>query len=429
MEAVIKLKEYRKLLGLTQAELAKGISNRSLISQIEKGLVKPSLSLLRQYSVRLQCELDDLFGGEMVLEMIDVSSTLAEMELLLTNRKPCRHLEADFILLEQVSNQISKQEKALLYYCRGLYCRYYSKEMNEAVQYLEASFSFYIQTRLFNEKIRCANELADLLIELDQTDQSFLYLEAAYKLVIKHKIDGIEQIRLMVSMGMAHAKIGEHRSAIRLLTTAIENSNEANIKFKPGQIHMVLGICFKREGLFEQALEHYEKSLHYYEAATDLLNAGGILTNIGIVHRLLQHYDEAIRHVTYACNVFSELNDPIGQLNASYELAAAHFYRGNHKEVLEIFKRVQKLKKEGLPPFTLVKFLLMAGDAHMLATKSEQALSHYKQAYKDPSNTAEQKKHVFAHVVQSLTAQQLTEQLTDWNKVMKEDTDLFKFLY
>ncbi|KIL51107.1 tetratricopeptide repeat protein [Jeotgalibacillus campisalis] len=429
MTAVIKIKEYRKQRKMTQAELAKGISNRSLIGQIEKGMVQPSLYLLRQYSIRLQCTLEDLIGEEPKLDLIDIMSTLSELELVLTNRNPYTHLDADLYLLESGLQQLSNQEKALLYYCRGFYCRYYTKELHESAGYFERSFSFYEQTSLYNEKIRCANELADLLIELNQVDKSFLYLEAAYKKVIKFKMDGIEKIRLMVNMGMAHAKIGEHRSAIRMLTSAIEAEHEAKIDYKPGQVHMVLGICFKREGFFERALEHYEKALHHYEAGSDLLNAGGILTNIGIVHRLLHNYDEAIRHLTYSYHVFCKLDDSLGQLNASYELAATQFYRGDHSEVLAIFKKVQELKTEGLPPFTYVKLLLMVGDVFMHKDKTKEALTHYKRAYRTSSNTADQKKQVYVHVVQSLTTHKQIDRLTDWNNVMKKDAAQFKFLY
>ncbi len=48
----LKIKEMRTLQKMTQEELSKGIVNRSFISQLEKGMVSPSIETLEKLAHR-----------------------------------------------------------------------------------------------------------------------------------------------------------------------------------------------------------------------------------------------------------------------------------------------------------------------------------------------------------------------------------------
>jgi transcriptional regulator with XRE-family HTH domain len=61
----LNVRKRRELYGLTQAELAKrAMCTRQMITYIESADKIPSLALVRQLSVALNCKIDDLVNGE-----------------------------------------------------------------------------------------------------------------------------------------------------------------------------------------------------------------------------------------------------------------------------------------------------------------------------------------------------------------------------
>lgn len=74
----MKMIQFRKLMGMTQAELAARCeTTQQTIAKIENGLVDPKFSTLRKVADALNCELPDLFFSrvEFVSQINEVVST------------------------------------------------------------------------------------------------------------------------------------------------------------------------------------------------------------------------------------------------------------------------------------------------------------------------------------------------------------------
>lgn len=64
IEQMIKLKNLRKMRGLTQGDLAWriGAKNANTIYQYEAGVRSPSVKTLRKIAQALECTIDDICG-------------------------------------------------------------------------------------------------------------------------------------------------------------------------------------------------------------------------------------------------------------------------------------------------------------------------------------------------------------------------------
>ena len=94
---------YRKLRGLTQADLADMVGiKQPHISRIEKGDEGPPLSLFRAIAESLDVQLSDLFSEEM---------TKAEMELLSGFRRLPRNLQDGWVSMAQAAAQPQTEDQ------------------------------------------------------------------------------------------------------------------------------------------------------------------------------------------------------------------------------------------------------------------------------------------------------------------------------
>jgi transcriptional regulator with XRE-family HTH domain len=92
---MVNIAHYRKLRGLTQAELADMVGiKQPHISRIEKGDEGPPLSLYRSIAINLGVTLEDLFSEEM---------TRAEADLISGFRKLPKNLQEGWVLMAKAA--------------------------------------------------------------------------------------------------------------------------------------------------------------------------------------------------------------------------------------------------------------------------------------------------------------------------------------
>lgn len=121
-------------------------------------------------------------------------------------------------------------------------------------------------------------------LQMDNNEKAFTILNETYRQVIQNQIGGLLNTSVLMNLGVAHGKIGEYHSVIRLLTEAHEINQATSTLFKEGQIFMALGICYRRVSQCEKAKECYKKALQYFEMIDDLENRAGTYTNLGVLY-------------------------------------------------------------------------------------------------------------------------------------------------
>ncbi|AJD89543.1 hypothetical protein JMA_02260 [Jeotgalibacillus malaysiensis] len=421
-----KIKELRNKEKITQQQLAEGITNRSYISQIEKGIVQPSIKILRKICERLNCELEDLFLDQEIISL-DVKKQLATVEHLILRGEFQRGLE-EFELVKGHTDLLNQSDLALYFFCKARLERYENK-LIDCISSYKQSVDLYQQSNLIENKLRSLNDLVAILVEQDDLISSFNYLDSAYSQAISYKISGPEYIKLIINLGVAHAKSSEYRSAIRFLEEALKISEKTGIHTNTGPALMVLGLCYRRQGKYSEALVIHEKAISFLKGTNDHFNLAGTLTNLGIFYRRSEKYEESIRYLNQSYDEFKKLNNKYGVLNTCYELAIVYFKMKNNEKVHSLYAFFNKNLYANFPGTIVLKFKLLIGDTFLSETHYEKAVSCYKNAYEHPDcNTITQQKIHF-HVTQRLIESNQADSLRSWNHCVGEKSKHFIFDY
>ncbi|KAA0563506.1 helix-turn-helix transcriptional regulator [Bacillus sp. CH30_1T] len=371
-----KLKQIRTKKKLTQSELAKGIVNRSYISQIEKGSVQPSFKLLKKFSERLNCDINDFFEErETPSYKLDLQKTLSSLEYLVVNED----LEEAKIELNEIEPSIAKlnlSEQALYYFCKGKL----EGQEDSAIDYLRMSCELYSQTKMRDERLRSINHLVNILIEKNRIHEAFEILDNAYDESIFYRINGIEKISLLTNLGIAHAKLGEYYSAIRFLKQAISTSNKSNVYYLTGRAYMVLGLCQRRIANYEKAINSYNKALLFFKGSDDVLNTAGTYTNLGILKRFQSDFTESLIHLKKANQLYGEIKDDKGILNSYYEMALSSLHLKKYSNIHSLYSDFIEHFCPSASNIIHAKFLVLLGDTFYEEKKEIDAINVYRKA-------------------------------------------------
>lgn len=375
----IRLKKIRKERKMTQTALADGIVNRSYISQIEKGAVQPSLKLLKKLSKRLGCDISEFIKEDKkALQLLDLKKSLSSIEYLVVNGE-YKNAEVELETIEREVQNFNNTERGLYYFCKARVAECLHKETEKAIQFYKNSCE-KISTSNMDKRLRTINHLVNILIEKEKVIEAFEYLDEAYNDSIFYKTSGIERISILINLGVAHAKLGEHYSAIRFLRQAINASNSTNMYYHTGIAYMVLGLCQRRINDFDNAKRSYELALNYFKAEGDYLNLAGTYTNLGILFRYTSDFNKCFENLKMAKDMYINLDDLYGKLNIFYEIAITYFQIQDYSRVHSYFNHFVKNYDEKTNTNIYIKFLITVGDTYYIENNGEKAISYYEQA-------------------------------------------------
>lgn len=424
-----KVKQLRKEKNITQQQLAEGLTNRSYISQIEKGIVNPSLKTLRKICERLNCEIEDLFDdSENEILKLDIKNQLSTLEYLILENEFSKAKEV-IKILEDNFESLNKNDLALYYFCKAKLEKNLKHELQAAIPFFVKSIELYNLEHFSEEKMRSVNELVSIYIDANELTLAFKYLDNAYEESILQKTSGVERIKLYINLGIAHAKTQEYRSAIRYLKRAIETSQRTKVFVKTGQAYMVLGLCYKKKGGFNESLAAYNKSIDFFKVTNDQSNLANAYTNLGILYRVKREFETSIQHLLISNELLIKVEDKFGILNSVYELAISSFYLQDYKNVLDLFSRFNKELYKGFSTSIIIKFNVLVGDTLLAQTNIENAINYYKNAYMHSDCSVNKQQEISYYVAKQLNDLNEAKLLEDWCLFVVKESKAFKYEY
>lgn len=373
-----RIKELRIDAKLTQQELATGIMTRSYISQIEHEIVHPSYTMLEKLAGKLNCKVEDFFV---------VPQNKA---LLLTQWKTeIKHAES------QVESGQVEQAKMTIHnlsidYCKGLgdydcgllmwikgKISEKANHWEEAENFFKKSIKFFSSKPFISEQIRSEDSLAYVYLQTEQTKKALQVLNLAYEKVLYQQVGGLVKISVLVHLGITHAKLGEYHSAIRFLRYSLELNQATNINYKPGQILMTLGICYRRLLQWSEAQKSYEKALKFFELFEDTENKAGTYTNLGILCAYQKDYQRSIEFLLMSIKLYQEIEDNEKLGNVKVEIARSFLlfkeWGNARRYCFEALEQANSVKNRGAS-YTLLGELSLHQHHH------QEALEYYDKA-------------------------------------------------
>ncbi|GLB60215.1 helix-turn-helix transcriptional regulator [Cytobacillus sp. NCCP-133] len=266
-----KIKELRKLLGLSQKELAEGICTQAQISKIEKGDVYPYASTLYLISQRLGVDVNYFFdiGTTPRLDYVKEVSR----QLVIARRK-LDYEEVKQIVQTEEKNPLFSQNRRnfqLLLWHKGIYIYHMTNNVKKAISLFEEAIG------LTHDKIWTEREL-EILISKGIIYFEEGHLEIALQLYelaqeqlnhLPHIQDGTIKTRLYYNIARVLTRLGRYSRSITYCKEAIDWCIENEDLFLLAELHYHIGYNYELLEDIPEAKSFMEKSLIIFELQLD----------------------------------------------------------------------------------------------------------------------------------------------------------------
>ncbi|MBA4538629.1 helix-turn-helix domain-containing protein [Bacillus aquiflavi] len=268
-----KIKELRKVLGLSQEELANGICTQAQISKIEKGDVYPYATTLYLISQRLGVDVNYFFDIGTTPRLDYVQEVYKQ--LTYTRRNSNYEEMAQIVKLEEKNPLFTQNNKnlQLLLWHKGI-CEYMlNRDKEKAIKTLEKAILLTKTT----EKVWSEREIEVLL-----SIGSIYFEEQNYKKAIDTYLLAKEHLEQLPFLNDHTIYCRLHYNIARVLTR-LHRYNESFFHCKEGikwciekdnlyllgELYYHIGYNYEIQGHFKKAKQHMKKALVVFELQQD----------------------------------------------------------------------------------------------------------------------------------------------------------------
>jgi tetratricopeptide (TPR) repeat protein len=292
-----KIMKIRNKQGLTQAQLAKDICDRSHISMIETGRSTPSFTLLEKLAARLRVSLPDLLGDtvppsreasfsfDLLIEHIEslLASHMYRDGCILV-RKQLRHPEvaASLDKLAQLYRYAGICEAMLGSFDRA------AANLNKAKQYAEQSRDLI----LLLDALVSLGALHNKLSQFGMAEA--LYSEALSRIPKEPPL--ITQAKIHFGLGVALQGQQQFRPALKVLKTGLDLLLKNNSMYLIGEFSACIGTCYEALNRWEEAILYHQKSAAYHTLADNRQFAAAAYSRIATCYQYANNAEDSQAH-------------------------------------------------------------------------------------------------------------------------------------
>ncbi len=337
-----RVRAARRSRGMSQAQLAGDQLTKGFISQIEAGLVRPSVRSLQIIAGRLGRSLDYLIGDE----------PLASSKRLTFHR----------LAAEAAAER---------------------RDWNEVREEIAAALQLRPEGL---ERAKLLRVLATAEVATGNTEGAFDHISQAIGL-IDPAIDALEVARLLHARGAAYLDSGQLVASVDALEAArdvIERYEVTDPRLRARNL-VSLGTAYRRLNRTTKAMQAYEAALALASRASELRLAAQGYMGIAVSHYDAGELDDALANYQRALELFERAEDVGFELSVLQSLAAVNFEHGNFGAARSLAQRcidraaaVGDARLAAVAEVTLARIALAEGrteDALRIARRTEKALA------------------------------------------------------
>jgi tetratricopeptide (TPR) repeat protein len=326
-----RLRQARRDRGLTQAQLAKGLATKGLISQIETNRTTPSLPRLRLLAERLGLPLSYFLGQT---PEDDHRYLPKAADLAIRAGEPERAL-ALVIEAEESATDTAAAPLAELRRLRGMAYADLGRA-SEAMATLQEAAALAPGDEP-NLKAGIAVEIGKLHAQQERFNAAIeSNLRALKWLDLSRRPDLDLRARVLTNLASEYYMVGEVDQARRHYEQALEVAIDAESLIRMANAHMALGVTSRAAGNYDDAVKHCEAALAIHERIGQHRLANHILNNLGDVHFAQGNVDTARALQERCLERGRELKDNTAISAALCELARYALHEGSAEEAIRL---------------------------------------------------------------------------------------------
>lgn len=323
-----RVKARRLELGLTQREVAGEDFTRGFISQVENGLIDPSLKSLEIIAQRLGAPVGHFLGEADAVDPVAVETSIRRAHELL-HQDPTQAIESARSALEGAEELgdpglIARAQAAVAW------AAYYGDDLAEAALRFRLAAEAYRLSGNHIQTVRCLNAAGSAAHRIGNDEEAASNYAAALDLVVDLEEPAInDQLRIMVNLGLLLTDLQESVKAIAQLHRALNFSAEHREYYRYGEVHNALGVNYRRLGEFDEAMVHYREAIAFHKAVHEDSQAAQAMLNCGNALAVQGAHQEARGVISEALQIYQELGDEKNEATARAELARLAWLQGN----------------------------------------------------------------------------------------------------
>lgn len=268
-----KIRELRKVVGITQGDLAEGICTQALISRIENGDIYPSADALYQIALKLGVDVNYFFE----------IGTTPRLDYILEVEKQLRYLRV-YRKYEEMMDLIKTEEKnplfykdnehlQLLYWHKGIYLFEVKQDADSAFAlFHKAYYMTAHQKKAMSERemqILASNGAIHYSIHsFEEALHYYRQVETAIKTTGQLQDKSIKT-KLFYNISRVLTRLGELDESTDYCLKAIKWCFEEELLWGLGELHYQVGYNYELKNDFAKALPYFQRSLHMFELRND----------------------------------------------------------------------------------------------------------------------------------------------------------------
>jgi transcriptional regulator with XRE-family HTH domain len=267
-----KIKELRKVLRLSQQDLANGICTQAQISKIEKGDVYPYATTLYLISQKLGVDVNYFFDIGKTPRIDYVQEVGRQLKIARRNLDYRTILE--IVKTEEknplfTQNRVNLQE---LLWHKGI-CEYMlNHDLETALCLFDEAISLTFEKVWSEKEIEILLAKGAIYFEEKRYDEALkVYLQAKEQLELLHHLqDETIMTRLLYSISTTYTRLGRFEDSTTKCKKAISWCLKQDTLYLLGELHYQIGYNFELQRHYDRAKAFMEKALIIFELQSDV---------------------------------------------------------------------------------------------------------------------------------------------------------------
>lgn len=405
-----RIKERRKIIGLTQSDLAGSNLSSGMVSLIERNLTNPSLKTIEQLSEKLGVSVNYLLNNEET-DINTIENKQIALNMLKGLIKAQKIEEAERIL-QEINNQeeLDSTLTGTFYKLKGE-LELEKKEYMLAIESFEQAL-LYVNPYELNKYVDVYYHLANCYVKNENFRKSIeLSLQGILLLNTIHTDTNILlKLKLLYIQSFSYCRIKEFKKGLQVIEEAKQIMSETNCYYNEGMFCMLSGLAFLYLKEFDKGIEQTERSIGILNKDTQFFQIVGCSTNLGILYREIGNYERSIKLLKESLQLSKEQNLDWSIWNNNLELAIT-FYQNDDIE------KAQKICEENIIQIKdsnslKIKMTLLLSKIKLDQDKNGEALLYVNEAKKESLTISDNTLVAKSHIIKAeiLKKQELYEE-------------------
>jgi transcriptional regulator with XRE-family HTH domain len=268
-----KIKELRKVVGLTQGDLADGICTQALISRMEKGDIYPSAAALYQIALKLGVDVNYFFEIGTNPRLDYIREVEKQFRILRDDRKFEDMI--DLVKTEEKNPLFykDKEKLQLLYWHKGIYTYEVQKDPDGALSLLHQAYGMTTQVKkaMSEREMQILSSIGTIHNSLHNHESALDFyhqVETAMKTTGQLHNKTIKT-RLYYNKARILTRLGRYDASTSYCQKGIKWCFEEESLWGIGELHYQIGYNYELEGNSEKAFTYFQKAVNMFDLRND----------------------------------------------------------------------------------------------------------------------------------------------------------------